>query len=106
MKNYFVIGVMSGTSIDGVDIVYMNFFYEESWKFKILNSKTYVYNNEWQVALSRIVKNNIESVKQIDQNYTRLHYSKKILVSVGSEILTPTHYNVLFSSLLCLTVDD
>jgi anhydro-N-acetylmuramic acid kinase len=72
MKNYFVIGVMSGTSIDGVDIVYMNFFYEESWKFKILNSKTYVYNNEWQVALSRIVKNNIESVKQIDQNYTRL----------------------------------
>ena len=72
MKNYFVIGVMSGTSIDGVDLVYMNFFYEESWKFEIINSKTYVYNNEWQVALNRIVENNIESVKQIDQNYTRL----------------------------------
>ena len=50
---------MSGTSIDGVDLVYMNFFYEESWKFKILNSKTYKYNNEWQVALNRIVENNI-----------------------------------------------
>ena len=72
MKNYFVIGVMSGTSIDGVDLVYMNFFYEESWKFEIINSKTYEYNNEWQVALNRIVENNIESVKQIDQNYTRL----------------------------------
>ena len=59
MKNYFVIGVMSGTSIDGVDLVYTNFFYEESWKFKIINSKTYKYNNEWQVTLNKIVKNNI-----------------------------------------------
>ena len=63
---------MSGTSIDGVDLVYTNFFYEESWKFKIINSKTYKYNNEWEVTLNKIVKNNIESVKQIDQNYTRL----------------------------------
>ena len=44
----------------------MNFFYKESWKFEIINSKTYVYNNEWQVALNRIVENNIESVKEID----------------------------------------
>ena len=63
---------MSGTSIDGVDLVYANFFYEESWKFKIINSKTYEYDNEWQAILNRILKNNIESVKQIDQNYTRL----------------------------------
>ena len=72
MKNYFVIGVMSGTSIDGVDLVYANFFYEESWKFKIINSKTYEYDNEWQAILKSIIKNNIEIVKQIDQNYTRL----------------------------------
>ena len=56
MKNYFVIGVMSGTSIDGVDLVYANFFYEESWKFKIINSKTYEYDNEWQVILNRIYR--------------------------------------------------
>ena len=56
MKNYFVIGVMSGTSIDGVDLVYANFFYEESWKFKIINSKTYEYDNEWQVILKKYSK--------------------------------------------------
>ena len=78
MKDYYVIGLMSGTSIDGVDLVYVNFFYEESWKFKIINSKTYEYDNEWQAILNRILKNNIESVKQIDQNYTRL-LSKYIL---------------------------
>ena len=60
MKNYFVIGVMSGTSIDGVDLVYANFFYQESWNFKIIHSKTYEYDNEWQVILKSIVKNNIK----------------------------------------------
>ena len=48
-------------------LVYANFFYEESWKFKIIHSKTYEYDNEWQVILKSIVKNNIESVKQIDK---------------------------------------
>ena len=41
MKNYYVIGLMSGTSIDGVDLVYVNFSYKSSWSFKIINSKTY-----------------------------------------------------------------
>ena len=39
---------------------------------KSFHTKTYEYDNEWQVILKSIVKNNIESVKQIDQNYTRL----------------------------------
>jgi len=40
MKNFNVIGVMSGTSLDGVDIVYVKFIQNESWSFKIINSKT------------------------------------------------------------------
>ena len=35
---------MSGTSIDGVDLVYANFFYYKHWSFKILKSKTYEYD--------------------------------------------------------------
>ena len=63
---------MSGTSIDGLDLVYTKFFFEESWNFKIIYTKTYEYDNEWQVILKSIVKNNIESVKQIDKRYTKL----------------------------------
>ena len=72
MKNYFVIGIMSGTSIDGVDIVYVNFSYDESWTFKIIDSKTYDYDNQWQSILKNLSNSNIDSIKQIDKNYTKV----------------------------------
>ena len=45
MNIFYVIGVMSGTSIDGVDIVYVKFTQDESWSFDIIHSKTYKYEN-------------------------------------------------------------
>ena len=72
MKNYFVIGVMSGTSIDGIDLVYVNFFYNTSWTFKILSSTTYKYDNDWQNILKNISDKNLDSIKQIDKKYTKL----------------------------------
>ena len=43
MKHYSIIGVMSGTSLDGVDISYSNYYKENSyeWKFKLMHAKTY-----------------------------------------------------------------
>ncbi len=48
MKEYYVIGLMSGTSIDGVDLIYVNFKFDKIWKFKIINSKTYPYSGIWK----------------------------------------------------------
>ena len=48
MKNFNVIGVMSGTSLDGVDIIYVRFIQNESWSFKIIYSKTYKYEDDIQ----------------------------------------------------------
>ena len=72
MKNYFVLGVMSGTSIDGVDLVYVNFSYDVSWSFNIINSQTYKYDKEWKNILSNLLNKNIESIKKIDKNYTKI----------------------------------
>ena len=72
MKNYFVIGVMSGTSIDGIDLVHVNFYYNKSWTFKILSSTTYKYDNDWQNILKNISDKNLDSIKQIDKKYTKL----------------------------------
>ncbi|PKP46566.1 MAG: anhydro-N-acetylmuramic acid kinase [Bacteroidetes bacterium HGW-Bacteroidetes-12] len=45
-ENYNVIGLMSGTSLDGLDIVYATFFYsiENQWSFEIKAAKTVAYS--------------------------------------------------------------
>ena len=45
MRDFNVIGVMSGTSLDGVDLVYVNFNYVNNWNFEIIRAKTYKYEN-------------------------------------------------------------
>ena len=56
MKNFNVIGVMSGTSLDGVDIIYVRFIQNESWSFKIIYSKTYKYEDSIADILNDISK--------------------------------------------------
>lgn len=50
---YKVIGVMSGTSLDGLDIVCCEFTLKKSkWKFKIKGSETLRYSSRWYVRLA------------------------------------------------------
>lgn len=52
MKTYFAIGIMSGTSLDGVDLAYCQFAEErEVWSYKILAAETISYNSSWQKKL-------------------------------------------------------
>ena len=71
MKNFNVIGVMSGTSLDGVDIIYVKFIQNESWSFKIINSKTYKYEDSIADILNDISKKSLEEIKEIDVVYTK-----------------------------------
>ncbi|MEP7168884.1 MAG: anhydro-N-acetylmuramic acid kinase [Bacteroidota bacterium] len=63
MKNfseYNVIGLMSGTSLDGVDLAFCNFICRnenkesKNWEFKILNAETVAYNKEWKNRLQHL----------------------------------------------------
>lgn len=50
---------MSGTSLDGLDIAYTEFCYDnEQWSFKLLQSKAIHYTNEW--------KNKLNNAMQLD----------------------------------------
>ena len=42
-STYHIIGLMSGTSLDGLDICYAQYFYNGSWSFKILKADTIPY---------------------------------------------------------------
>lgn len=51
MQSYKAIGVMSGTSLDGLDIVLCEFTIDHQWHFKILKSETISYTEEWHKKL-------------------------------------------------------
>lgn len=48
MKSFRLIGLMSGTSLDGLDIAYVNFLRDDdgTWSFKLINSDTVEYSPE------------------------------------------------------------
>lgn len=53
MNQIKVIGLMSGTSLDGLDVCYCSFtFTNPGWKFDIINAKTYSYSEELKKHLA------------------------------------------------------
>ena len=72
MKQFNIIGIMSGTSLDGIDIVYVNFKFEQYWKYELIHSNTYMYEKKWITLLQNISQEKINSIKEIDVEYTKL----------------------------------
>ncbi len=64
MKTFYVIGLMSGTSLDGVDLVYTRFNKSKEWNFDIINSKTYPYEDSVTKLLTNISKKSLDEVKK------------------------------------------
>ncbi len=55
-ENYNIIGVMSGTSLDGVDLSHIHFIIKEGkWSFEILESATMPYDSQWINTLKTAV---------------------------------------------------
>jgi len=59
MKQYKAVGIMSGSSMDGVDLVYAHLTEENNkWGYSILASETVPYEEKWRVRLSQLGKQN------------------------------------------------
>ena len=49
MANYSIIGVMSGTSLDGLDLAWCELsFHQSKWKYRIYKAATIPYSPEWK----------------------------------------------------------
>jgi len=52
MESYVSIGVMSGTSLDGLDLVACRFTFDQSWNYEIIKTLTIPYSHKWVAKLS------------------------------------------------------
>ena len=72
-NNYNVIGVMSGTSLDGIDLSHIKFHLNDSkWTFEILESETIGYSQSWINQLKSAVDYSETELKKLNQEYTKL----------------------------------
>ena len=65
----YVIGVMSGTSLDGIDLVYVKINASEKYNFEILKSETVSYSNEWKSALKEGFHLSGEKLVKLNADY-------------------------------------
>ena len=77
------IGIMSGTSLDGVDLAYCVFDKKEGqWQYEIIKAITVEYDDEWKDKLINAPKLSAENLVKLDYEYG--HYLGR-LVSAFAE---------------------
>ncbi|MCF8231060.1 MAG: anhydro-N-acetylmuramic acid kinase [Bacteroidales bacterium] len=70
MEKYKVIGVMSGTSLDGVDIAYCEFTHKKGkWSYHVLYSITYQYSDLWKEKLRNLPDASAYDIASVDNEY-------------------------------------
>ena len=67
MRDFKVIGLMSGSSLDGLDIAYVNFSHDnKKWFFQIVEAGNVPYTDEWKNKLSEAFNKNESELKELD----------------------------------------
>ncbi len=69
-STYFAIGLMSGTSLDGLDICYAQFTKNnDHWDFTILKADTISYSDFWYQKLKNAISLKPEDLLQLNSDY-------------------------------------
>jgi anhydro-N-acetylmuramic acid kinase len=70
IQKYDVIGLMSGTSMDGLDIAHCQFVFEtNSWTYEIIQAETIIYTNEWKQKLINAAPLNALAFQELHIEY-------------------------------------
>jgi anhydro-N-acetylmuramic acid kinase len=71
-KSYTLTGMMSGTSLDGIDLVLCRFYETgERWRFEIHKAKTFPYSSEWKSLLQQAPYLDARSFIKLHEEYGR-----------------------------------
>ncbi|MBD3583666.1 anhydro-N-acetylmuramic acid kinase [Flavobacterium selenitireducens] len=72
-ESYNVIGVMSGTSLDGIDVAHVGFEVTDGkWAFEIRESETIPYSPAWVETLKTAVTFGDSELEKLNSDYTLL----------------------------------
>lgn len=70
VKEYKVIGLMSGTSLDGVDIAFCKFVLKNKrWTYTIVEAETIPYTSAWKKALLNLERTDALTFQQLHIDY-------------------------------------
>lgn len=69
--NWHCIGLMSGTSLDGVDLAYVKFSLDKGYKFEILQTESTPYSEKWKKRLQHAFDENGENLTALNVDYGR-----------------------------------
>ncbi len=64
-----IVGLMSGTSVDGLDICYVSFDNHDPSKYEIIDCETVNYDDNLKTKLKNIIKLDNNQIKQIDDEF-------------------------------------
>ena len=72
-ESYNVLGIMSGTSLDGIDLAHINFTIKNNrWSFTLHETETIAYNCNWLNKLKTAVDFSRTELEKLNEDYTLL----------------------------------
>lgn len=71
-KKTNIIGLMSGSSLDGIDLVDVDFWNDGKWHFEIVAKDNYDYDDDWRKKLSNAFYYDKNKLQNIDYQYGKL----------------------------------
>lgn len=89
MRIYKVLGLMSGTSLDGLDIAYCHIWEENGqWKFSIKNTSEIEYSDEMREHLKNAIHLSEEEHERLHKDYGIWmgQQTKKFMEELGDEV--------------------
>lgn len=69
MKSYKAIGLMSGTSCDGLDIAYCEFYFDRKWNYRIMQTNMVDYSSQWDNKLRHASLLSKPELEKLDKEF-------------------------------------
>lgn len=99
-KSFIVVGMMSGTSLDGLDMACCRFWKnDKGWSYELLAAATLPYDSLWQQKLSNAWQQSAESLEHLDLEYGNYlgSQAKQFIDSLDFELdLIASHGHTVF----------